>query len=97
MRAVLLDACSATLLELGALTAPREQPSWQVLHMRARVSQQACQAASQLQQVVLRELPPSMLEINSQARGYAAEYALRVYSCVAWVADVQLVWHGAQP
>ena len=73
LRAILLHACSATLLEVGALDAPGAQPSWQALHLRPQASQQARQACRQLQELVLRELPKAMLHMNSEARSHAAE------------------------
>ena len=73
LRAYIIHACMATLLEVGAVAASPE--AWTALHLKPVCSSQAQEAARQLQNLVLRELPEAMLQSSSPASAHAAEYA----------------------
>ena len=90
LRQVLLHACTANLVELGAAAAPGDSAAWQALHLRLRISRQTHEAYTQLQDVVLRELPQAMLHVNSLARSHAAECACPCPCCCS--AAVQLMY-----
>ena len=71
LRACIIHACMATLLEVGAVAASPE--AWTALHLKPVCSSQAHEAARQLQNLVLRELPEAMLQSSSPASAHAAE------------------------
>ena len=61
VREVVLHACAATLLEVGALGVPGPQPAWQALHLQPTASEQVCGRLKHMLALVLVVLPCRLL------------------------------------
>ena len=93
LRACIIHACMATLLEVGAVAANPE--AWTALHLKPVCSSQAHEAARQLQNLVLRELPEAMLQSSSPASAHAAEWAAPFDSVSPVLTSVAGAWAAA--